>query len=264
MGSEGRQDSFRKRTGFASNNDIISQELERHCKGEHDHEHIIGGQRAAKAQEYPLALREAIVRAYARSIKKELHQRTSEEIIKQDKMQDHHWATLAQLPREPWEALAIDLDPEDDEAAGEPDPDGEAAGESAGEAERGGGPHEHDPEEPGDPGEDGDRESEERASEGVVIPGQRRKNLAKLIQRAHEGLGHPHRERFLRILRYSKASDEVMAIARRLHCSACERNKEVRPARKSAPPRELGINEMVGADLVWLTRHDTTGSGNLL
>ena len=47
-----------------------------------------------------------------------------------------------------------------------------------------------------------------------------------------------------------------MKIARELKCTACERNKIVRPARKAAPPRELDINEVVGIDLMWIPAYD--------
>ena len=77
-----------------------------------------------------------------------------------------------------------------------------------------------------------------------------------MIRRAHEGLGHPHKERFLKILKYSKANEEVMTAAREFQCAACARNQTVRPARRAAPPREIGINEVVGVDVVWLTRFD--------
>lgn len=84
----------------------------------------------------------------------------------------------------------------------------------------------------------------------IVLVLQRRARLRQPLQRAHEGLGHP-----LRIFKYSKATDEVMKVARELTCTACERNKIVRPARKAAPPRERGVNEMVGIDMVWLADH---------
>ena len=50
--------------------------------------------------------------------------------------------------------------------------------------------------------------------QGRKLPGQRPLSLTRLIQRAHEGLGHPHKERFLRILRFSNANKEVMDAAR--------------------------------------------------
>ena len=56
------------------------------------------------------------------------------------------------------------------------------------------------------------------------LPGTRRRTLRQLVRRAHDGLGHPHQERFLRILRAAKASDEVLKIAKELKCSVCARS----------------------------------------
>ncbi|OLQ12727.1 Copia protein [Symbiodinium microadriaticum] len=84
------------------------------------------------------------------------------------------------------------------------------------------------------------------------LPGSRTRTLPQLVKRAHDGLGHPHRERFLRILKAAKANEEVLQEARNLKCSVCEKFASVRPPRKAAPPREFGINEVIGMDTVWL------------
>ena len=73
-------------------------------------------------------------------------------------------------------------------------------------------------------------------------------SLEALVRRAHDGLGHPGRDRFLRILKNSKASQKVMDIAKNLKCSVCEKFKLPRPSRVGAPPREIGLNEVVGID----------------
>ena len=77
-----------------------------------------------------------------------------------------------------------------------------------------------------------------------------------MVKRAHDGLGHPHRDRFIRILKAAKATEEVVQIARDLKCSVCERFATVRPPRRAAPPREFGINEVIGMDTVWLPTAD--------
>eukprot|EP00435_Cladocopium_sp_Y103_P035126 s1424_g9.t1 len=93
-------------------------------------------------------------------------------------------------------------------------------------------------------------------ADGRELPARRAVRLQGLIKRAHEGLGHPHLERFLRILRYSNANKEVMDAARKFRCSACERNSRVRAAKRAAPPREINVNEVVGIDVVWIPTHD--------
>ena len=96
--------------------------------------------------------------------------------------------------------------------------------------------------------EDGEQEDEPRRP----LPGERSRTVQDLVRRAHDGLGHPHRERFLRILKEAKASDEVMKAAKDLKCSVCEKFAQTRPPRRAAPPREHGINEVLGMDTVWL------------
>ena len=98
---------------------------------------------------------------------------------------------------------------------------------------------------------------EEEAREGELgvhrdLPLADRFTLKRILQRAHEGLGHPSQERFLRILRYAKAKPEVLAEARNLRCSVCQRHQQTRPARRSAPPRELDVNDCLGVDVIYL------------
>eukprot|EP00435_Cladocopium_sp_Y103_P060389 s1179_g22.t1 len=80
------------------------------------------------------------------------------------------------------------------------------------------------------------------------FPGSHPLSLEALVKRAHEGLGHPGRERFLRILSNSKASQRVLDIAQKMKCSVCEKFKLPKPSRAAAPPREIGLNEIVGVD----------------
>ncbi|CAL1148194.1 unnamed protein product [Cladocopium goreaui] len=53
-------------------------------------------------------------------------------------------------------------------------------------------------------------------------------------------------------LTLERDSQEVMDAARQFTCTACQRNRTVRPARRAAPPRELDVNEVVGIDVIWL------------
>ena len=84
------------------------------------------------------------------------------------------------------------------------------------------------------------------------LPGSRPRTLKQLVRRAHEGLGHPNTDRFIRILKSAKASHEVIEIARNLKCSVRSRFAQTRPQRRAAPPREYGLNEVVGLDTLWL------------
>ena len=80
------------------------------------------------------------------------------------------------------------------------------------------------------------------------FPGSHPLSLEALVKRAHDGLGHPGKDRFVRILANSKASQRVLDIAKNLKCSVCEKFKLPKPSRAGAPPREIGLNEIVGVD----------------
>lgn len=103
-----------------------------------------------------------------------------------------------------------------------------------------------------------DQEGEDTGADPVnpyrerSFPGTHPLSLEALVRRAHEGLGHPGRERFLRILTNSKASRRVLEIAKSLHCSVCEKFKQPKPSRAGAPPKEIGLNEVVGVDTIQL------------
>ena len=99
---------------------------------------------------------------------------------------------------------------------------------------------------------EGDQVHVNRGQEEKDLPGSQQRTLRQLVRRAHDGLGHPHRERFIRILRAAKASPEVIKLAQDLKCSVCEKFLQTRPPRRAAPPREFDVNEVIGMDTVWL------------
>ena len=88
------------------------------------------------------------------------------------------------------------------------------------------------------------------------FPGMQRASLQKLVRRAHEGMGHPDRERFIRILRSGRAPEEVINIAKELKCSVCEAYRLPAPPHRASPPREeFGVNDLVGIDTVHIRNH---------
>ena len=88
------------------------------------------------------------------------------------------------------------------------------------------------------------------------LAGARQISLERLVRRAHEGLGHPELNRFVRILKASRARPEVIEIAKNLKCSVCQQFRNPSPMKHSAPPREnLQFNQLVGIDTVHLRNH---------
>ena len=258
----------RKRTGFASNDRHIAEALEVSCNQEHEHEHVIGGQRSKMTQVYTTELKERIIMAYKKSLdsSSSLRIQSSHGVLERDRQIDA-WLLDVQEPLHFEETSQVDYSRNTkDKQINEPSmgtttllphvlPEGELPGkptlETIPELRHGlpgREPHLHYAVE--DLGGEGEEEEQHR------LPGQRPVSLMRLIQKAHEGLGHPHQDRFLRILRYSKANEEVMAAARTFKCNACARNAQVKPARRAAPPRDINVNEVVGIDVVWLPMHD--------
>ena len=88
------------------------------------------------------------------------------------------------------------------------------------------------------------------------LPGARVVTLERLVRRAHEGLGHPETNRFVRILKASGAKPEVLECAKRLKCSVCHQFQTPATKRNSAPPREnLHFNQLIGVDTIHLRDH---------
>ena len=88
------------------------------------------------------------------------------------------------------------------------------------------------------------------------FPGMQKVTLERMVQRAHEGMGHPDVHRFVRILRHSEAPEDVINMAKNLRRSVCEAYKLPAAVRQGAPPREeLFINDLVGVDTVHLRDH---------
>ena len=90
------------------------------------------------------------------------------------------------------------------------------------------------------------------------LPGSSIRKLENLVQRAHEQLGHPGVDKFVRILRLGGASDEAIRIARELEFSTCQRTKTPSAPWKSAMPPSADFNQTIGIDLFFVDNHDRT------
>eukprot|EP00435_Cladocopium_sp_Y103_P043471 s788_g12.t1 len=211
---------MRKRSGFLTNNLTIAQHLNSHCDQSHQHELVMGRDRGSPmnrsrlAQKYPSGLVNAILLAYASSIG-----------IAHSLLYMIDGSKMLQSDAAFENHLLLDgviyhgqnfYDLTSQVAASEAYP------------------------------------LDETTERKENFPGTHPLSLEALVKRAHDGLGHPGRERFLRILANSKASPKVMEIARGLKCSVCEKFKLPRPSRAAAPPREIGLNELIGVDTIQL------------
>lgn len=227
-------DLIRKRTGFATNCAEIARRLRRSCPGNHKHVHCIGtchGQaRASQASKYSRKLVDAVLKGYVEHLEKQGQQisqlRVSNLFVDPNTTEvmrcEYGWDSEP-FSKAPLSLLHIELWSSDQE----------------------GQPAEHEDQVEAQPAED----LQDRIEN---LEPSRRRSLMHEIEKAHRGLGHPHQERFLRILRAGKASDLVLALAKTYECAQCKEEQRPKPWRRAAPPRELSFNEVVGVDTITL------------
>ena len=242
-------DFMRKRSGFLTNNLEIAKTLNLTCDQSHAHQHVMGRAKGAKmnrsrlAQKYPSRLISAVLGAYAISVGLpgwHLYILDANEVIQNEVVFQEHFVNELMDVTAEYEVHANDL-----------------LDDAATETESVHWPTEEDlrmaREEPKDQDntEENSEEPEEK-SRGPrrSFPGTHPLSLEALVRRAHEGLGHPGKDRFLTILKSSKASPRVLEIAKAMRCSVCEKFKLPKPSRAGAPPKEIGLNEVVGIDSI--------------
>ena len=212
---------MKKPTGWLTNSKSIAERLGQRCDGGHEHQQVIGndagGRRSKQAQVYAPELVNAILRAYREELK--LGNYTIN-IMNLEKLDEDVNRTIS------W-ALWMRTLPADENVKNEI----------------------YAVDEP----ENMEEEEPENVDEEIrPLPREKPFSLEQLVKRAHAGLGHPNNEKLARILQQAKASPEAIQIAKNLQCSVCQAHRRVAAPRAAAPPRILHVNEIVGADTVWL------------
>ena len=258
---------MRKRTGWVTNNQQIYETLNRSCDGQHEHVPVLGQtngeNRSRQAQRYPLALINAVLHAYKRSIEGtvEINWMQMEDIQRQ-LARNHRLKSMMQ-EEDSAEIMAVnevmrdklkDLDPEEEQRHEILAADTERGDEPEGVAPDQ--PEEIRPVAPEEPHREEDAEipgEPERPER--LLPRERPFSTEQLVRRAHEGLGHPGNEKLARIWKGAGASDKAIQIAKKIECAVCHRHQQVRPPRAAAPPKELPVNHTIGVDTVWLPTH---------
>eukprot|EP00969_Alexandrium_andersonii_P267549 11823659-Alexandrium_andersonii.AAC.1 len=69
------------------------------------------------------------------------------------------------------------------------------------------------------------------------------RRVFEALERTHQRLGHPSSDQFLRVLRFAKVPDEVLAMAKRYQCSACLRQARPRSVRPVAAMEAKEFNQ---------------------
>lgn len=258
----------RKPTGWMTNSEEIYKVLNVRCQGGHEHEPVlgggVGGHKSRLAQHYTTELVRTILSAYRRTLQEPrtmvsvmtldeyLHEcYIVDQIIKQETDENEVAKNTAVLQNDQVsqsnemisnehatvekEVLTNDIYHEAEEEGAEERGEAEAVNP--------------------------DDEEEERYR---PLPRERPfSSLAQLVKRAHDGLGHPARDKFTRILKEAKASPEAIQEARKLRCSTCKKHAQIHPHRAAAPPRELRFNQVVGVDTTWLPGPDPGGKQHM-
>ncbi|CAE7233307.1 unnamed protein product [Symbiodinium sp. CCMP2456] len=293
FGLTDRNGEFHKKpTGFVTNNKTVAETLSRKCPRNHHHTWIWGSKAISKrAQEYPPGLVDAILESYSRSVGKapqEIRVQPAAKVLAEDRQHDVNYFEPAELNEiehnladHDFEIFAGETEePEPPDFVEETRPEvavpteenearklpwrstwtkvegrwvileDEIRWQDLGQALR------------LEPNTSYmsvyQQRLDERADKKMRhFPGMAKVTLERMIRRAHEGLGHPEHGRFLRILRQSNASDEVIAAAQQFRCATCQAYRLPEAVRKGAPPKEeLFINEKIGVDTVHLRDHN--------
>ena len=79
-----------------------------------------------------------------------------------------------------------------------------------------------------------------------------RRQLVKELRRVHQGLGHLETFRFVRILKAGGWNEQALRAVKKFKCATCQAFAQTKPWRRSAPPRKLGVNDVVGVAVIEL------------
>ena len=78
-------------------------------------------------------------------------------------------------------------------------------------------------------------------------------DLERSVRRCHVILGHPSKERFLRMLKTAGASNRALEIGKKLKCSICETHKPYPSHAVSKHKKAQGFNQQLNMDTFEVT-----------
>ena len=241
---------YRKPTGWMTNSDTIEEELSRKCDQQHEHQPVLGQcegvPRSRRAQRYPVELVRAILRGYRKHLALGLQEVRwlHYEELRTDLESSNWWIQQLEIADAEEMDRYIKKIIADEVAIAE-----KKVSEENMKTEEIYAADDADAEVVEDEGDGQENPGDERER---YLPRERPFTVEQLVRRAHNGLGHPSNERLARILKSAGAKEDAIAAAKTLKCSVCEQHRPVRPARQAAPPKELGTNEIVGVDTIYV------------
>ena len=216
--SQDGQELLRKPISLLTNSMAFSENIEKTCTGDHAHR-VIQGTETAHSAAYPTAFATAVFRAYEKtpmSLGK-----TTKAIFatsSSSSSSSSSSAALAPNPPGPTDLVTGDhIEPIEEEK---------------GEVEE---PH---------------------GSRAISFKGKVSPEVASVLKKVHQNLGHPSNRDLVKHLRIAGADKNILQAAEQLVCRTCARSSKAPLHNISAPVAALDFNEAVTLDVIWLGTTD--------
>ena len=97
---------------------------------------------------------------------------------------------------------------------------------------------------------------EPHGAKAISFKGKVSPEIASVLKRVHQNLGHPSNRDLIKHLRIAGAGENISRAAEQMTCNTCARSGRAPLHKVSAPVVALDFNEAVAADIVWLDTAD--------
>lgn len=235
-----------------TNNSVIGNALGVTCNYKYEHDHLIGGSRSRKSQEYPNMLVNIILKAYAKSIGCSRQGNLNVQILDTDDIvnTNEHFDLIVyhsdlmnqdldtnQVNTKDQEFSEIFAEANEDQ---NPDDGDMPADENMNKDEN-------------MPDDENQHDDDEMPDENQRrLPRERPMSMRQLVRRTHCGLRHIGNAKLARIFQGAGARCKAVEFAKTMVCDTCIKHNRVATARSVAPPKELQPNQVVGMDTIYI------------
>ncbi len=104
--------------------------------------------------------------------------------------------------------------------------------------------------------EDGEDSEMVYGAQAISFKGKVNPEVASVLKRVHQNLGHPPNKELVKHLKIAGASENVLRAAEQLVCRTCAKSTKAPLHKVSAPVAALDFNEAVALDIIWLDTVD--------
>ena len=220
MKSHDGMELLRKPVSLFTNSSAFSDSIEVTCDRTHEHR-VIQGAETSHSATYPTAFATAVFRAYVKAIKPEAQQvlaATSSSTSSSTGTSSS--SSTSQAAQQDGALVPV---PEEDEEEVESPPLEESHGARA-----------------------------------ISFKGKVNPQIATVLKRVHQNLGHPSNRELVKHLKVAGAGKPILQAAEQLHCRTCAKTAKAPSHNVSAPVVALDFNEAVALDVIWLDTLDVT------